>query len=98
MQTTNIVKINPTTLKVQEIIRQPNTPEFGNGTVAVEVGKELWVGSFRGDRIAIFPGEASAIATISFAAVSSSVAGCSSCLGVFVVSLRVSTGLSWVAP
>ena len=55
MQTSNIVKINPTTLKVQEIIKQPNTPEFGSGTVAVEVGKELWVGSFRGDRIARFP-------------------------------------------
>jgi hypothetical protein len=55
MQTSNIVKINPDTLKVQEIIRHPNSPEFGNGTVAVQIGKELWVGSFRGDRIAIFP-------------------------------------------
>ena len=54
-QTTNIVKINPNTLKVQEILRQPNSDAFGAGTVAVEVGKELWVGSFRGDRIAPFP-------------------------------------------
>jgi hypothetical protein len=54
-QTSNVVKINPNTLKVQEIIRHPNTPEFGAGTVAVEVGKEIWVGSFRGDRIARFP-------------------------------------------
>jgi len=54
-QTTNIVKINPNTLKVQEIIRQPNSDVFGAGTVAIEVGKELWVGSFRGDRIARFP-------------------------------------------
>jgi len=23
--------------------------------VAVQIGKEIWVGSFRGDRIAIFP-------------------------------------------
>ena len=56
-QTTNIVKINPNTLKVQEIIRQPNSTAFGAGTVAVEVGKELWVGSFRGDRIARFPAQ-----------------------------------------
>jgi hypothetical protein len=49
------VKINPNTLKVQEILRQPNSDAFGAGTVAVEVGKELWVGSFRGDRIARFP-------------------------------------------
>ena len=54
-QTTNVVKINPTTLKVQEILRHPNTPEFGSGTVALQVGKEIWVGSFRGDRIALFP-------------------------------------------
>ena len=54
-QTTNVVKINPTTLKVQEIIKQPYSDSFGAGTVAVEVGKEIWVGSFRGDRIARFP-------------------------------------------
>jgi DNA-binding beta-propeller fold protein YncE len=54
-QTSNIVKINPNTLKVQELITQPNNAEFGAGTVTVQVGKELWVGSFRGDRIAIFP-------------------------------------------
>ena len=52
---TNVVKINPDSLKVQEIIRHPNTPEFGSGTVALQVGKEIWVGSFRGDRLAVFP-------------------------------------------
>lgn len=52
---THVVKIDPATLKVQEIIRQPNAPEFGNGTVALQVGNEIWVGSFRGDRIARFP-------------------------------------------
>ena len=31
------------------------TAEFEAGTVAVQIGKELWVGSFRSDRIAIFP-------------------------------------------
>jgi hypothetical protein len=55
MQTTNIVKVDPQTLKVTEVLTQPNSPEFGAGTVTVQVGKELWVGSFRGDRIAIFP-------------------------------------------
>jgi hypothetical protein len=54
-QTSNVVKINPTTLRVQEIIKQTNTPEFGSGTVAVQIGKQIWVGSFRGDRIALFP-------------------------------------------
>jgi len=46
---TVIVKIHPDTLKVTEVLRRPNTPEFSNGTVIVQVGKELWVGTFRGD-------------------------------------------------
>ena len=54
-QTTNIVKIDPNTLKVQEIRTEQNKPEFSSGTVTVEVGKEIWVGSFRGDRLARFP-------------------------------------------
>jgi sugar lactone lactonase YvrE len=53
--TSNIVKINPQTLAVRDVVREPLTPAFGAGTVAVEVGKQIWVGSFRGDRIAIFP-------------------------------------------
>jgi len=54
-QTSNVVRIDPNTLKVTELINRPNSQAFGNGTVAVQIGKELWVGSFRGDRIAIFP-------------------------------------------
>jgi sugar lactone lactonase YvrE len=55
MQTTNIVKLDPTTLKVTEVLVRPNAPEFGAGTVTIQIGKELWVGSYRGDRIATFP-------------------------------------------
>jgi sugar lactone lactonase YvrE len=54
-QTTNVVKVDPNTLRVTEVLNQPGVPGFGQGTVAVQVGRELWVGSFRGDRIAIFP-------------------------------------------
>jgi DNA-binding beta-propeller fold protein YncE len=54
-QTTDVVKIDPDTLKVTEVLRHPNTDEFGAGTVAVQIGSELWVGSFRGERIARFP-------------------------------------------
>ncbi len=54
-QTSNIVKIDPNTLSVKEIVRRPNSEAFGAGTVAVEIGNQLWVGSFRGDRIAIIP-------------------------------------------
>jgi hypothetical protein len=52
--TTQIVKIDPKTLKVQEVLNKPAVGPFNAGTVAVEVGNQYWVGSFRGDRIAIF--------------------------------------------
>jgi hypothetical protein len=42
-------------LKFQEIVRYPYNDAFSSGTVAIQIGKELWVGSVRGDRIAIFP-------------------------------------------
>ena len=54
-----VVKVDPGTLAVREVLRYPDVPGFGAGTVAVEVGNELWVGSFRGDRLAIFPRPAS---------------------------------------
>ena len=52
---TVIVKIDPKTMKSTEILRQAPVGGFGAGTVAVEVGKTLWVGSYTGDRLAIFP-------------------------------------------
>ena len=54
-QTSNVVKVDPATLKFQELIRHPNIDGFGVTTVAIQIGKELWLGSVRGDRIAIFP-------------------------------------------
>jgi DNA-binding beta-propeller fold protein YncE len=54
-QTTNVVRVDPETLKITELINQPNTESFASGTVAIPIGNDLWVGSFRGDRIAIFP-------------------------------------------
>jgi sugar lactone lactonase YvrE len=54
-QTTTIVKIDPKTLTITPVLKRPNVEVFGGGTVAVEIGKDVWVGSFRGDRIAVFP-------------------------------------------
>ena len=54
-QTSDVVKVNPATLKFQELIHHPNIEGFGVSTVAIQVAKELWLGSVRGDRIAIFP-------------------------------------------
>ncbi len=50
-----VVKIDPATLKVEQIYARDDAPGFGGGTVALEVGNTLWVGSYRGDRIAIVP-------------------------------------------
>lgn len=50
-----VVKIDPETLEVREILSRPDNPGFGAGTTAIEVGETLWVGSYRGNRIAIVP-------------------------------------------
>jgi hypothetical protein len=49
------VKIDPDTLEVSEAVSRPDTPGFGAGTAVVEVGDDLWVGSYRGNRIVIVP-------------------------------------------
>ena len=49
------VTIDPMTLKVSEALNREDTPAFGAGTVAAEVGKTWWIGSYLGDRIAIVP-------------------------------------------
>ena len=51
----NVVKIDPTTLRVTELIRRPDTEVFRHGTAAVEVNNEIWLSTSRGDRIAIYP-------------------------------------------
>jgi len=48
-----VVKINPETLAVRELVRRADGPAFRGGTVAVEVASDLWIGSFAGDRIAV---------------------------------------------
>jgi hypothetical protein len=54
--TTHVIKINPNAMKFQEIIREPYTDAFAGGTVAIQVGNEIWVGvSGNGERIARFP-------------------------------------------
>jgi hypothetical protein len=50
-----VVLIDPETLEVEQIYARPAAPGFGGGTVALEVGDDLWVGSYTGDRIAIVP-------------------------------------------
>ena len=42
-------------LAVREVLSRPDTRAFNSGTAVLEVGNDLWVGSFRGNRIAIIP-------------------------------------------
>jgi sugar lactone lactonase YvrE len=54
-QTSHVGRWNPKTMTFQELIRYPYGDAFSFGTVAIQVGKEIWVGAVRGDRIAVFP-------------------------------------------
>jgi sugar lactone lactonase YvrE len=56
-QTSNVARVDANTLKATELVNYANDQAFGFGTVAIQIGNELWVGSVRGDRIAIFPGK-----------------------------------------
>lgn len=55
MATSRVIKIDPNTLKVRDLISYPYNDTFNFSTVALQVGKEIWVGSVRGDKVARFP-------------------------------------------
>ncbi len=50
-----VARIEPKTMSVMPVLTEPGRPEFSNGTVALQVGKTLWLGNFRGDRVAYVP-------------------------------------------
>ena len=54
-RSSRVVKIEPATLKVWDVLTRPDDAAFAGNTTAIEVGKDLWLGSYRGDRIAIVP-------------------------------------------
>jgi len=54
-ETWHVGRIDPRALKVQELLRQPYVEGFGAATVAVQVGREIWIGTNRGDRVGYFP-------------------------------------------
>ena len=43
-----VAKVNPTTLNVQQLVNYLGNDFFKLGTVAIEVGDEIWVGGIRG--------------------------------------------------
>ena len=51
----NVVKIDPRTLRVTELFSRPDAEGFQHGTAAVQVNNEIWLATSRGGRIAIYP-------------------------------------------
>ncbi len=47
-----VVKLDPATMQVTPILSVQGTEAFGDATGAIQVGDELWIGTYRGDRIA----------------------------------------------
>ncbi|MDR7127620.1 hypothetical protein [Pseudotabrizicola sp. 4114] len=47
-------RFDPKTMKIETLIKGNQFGEFGMATGAMDVGNELWVNSYRSDRIAIF--------------------------------------------
>ena len=52
---TAVVKLDPETMAVTEVLHLPKFRAFGGGTTAVYIGNDLWISSFRAQRIMILP-------------------------------------------
>lgn len=52
---TAVVKLNPETMEITEVITLPKFRAFGGGTTALYIGNDLWISSFRAKRVMIFP-------------------------------------------
>ena len=55
VSTSTIGKVDPDKWTYTQLVDYPTTSVISAATVAVQVGNELWTGSFRGDRIARYP-------------------------------------------
>jgi sugar lactone lactonase YvrE len=50
-----VIRVDPDKFTFQEVVTYPSTDVFFGATSALQVGREIWIGSVRGDRIARFP-------------------------------------------
>ena len=46
-----VAEIDPETMQYSELARGPADENFSNSTMALQVGNEVWIGTFSGDRI-----------------------------------------------
>ncbi|MFL5268254.1 MAG: hypothetical protein ACJ8AH_16955 [Stellaceae bacterium] len=49
-----IVKWDTAAMKLEPLVSEAGNPEFGDATVALQNGEDIYVGTFRGDRISYF--------------------------------------------
>jgi len=47
-----VLKIDPATMKTTPVLHEEGTEAFSDATGALQVGDDIWVGTFRGDRLA----------------------------------------------
>jgi hypothetical protein len=47
-----VVRLDPKTMRTAPVLRERGTQAFSDATGAVQVGTEVWVGTYRGDRLA----------------------------------------------
>jgi hypothetical protein len=50
-----VARVDPKAWTAREIIQYPASEKFFSSTVALQVGKEIWIGTITGDRIARYP-------------------------------------------
>ena len=55
LETSNVAAIDPETLEFERIFVHPAMDGFIASTTAIRIGDELWLGSYRGDRLAYLP-------------------------------------------
>lgn len=50
-----VAKFNPATMELKTVVDERATEHFGGATTGVQLGDEIWVGTFRGNRVARVP-------------------------------------------
>ncbi len=58
---TMVAELDPETMEVTEVLHFPKFRAFGGGTTALYMGDDLWISSFRAQRIMILPNVKSSI-------------------------------------
>jgi hypothetical protein len=53
--TSNVARLDPATLRADQLIRYPYNPQFWGASSAIRVGREIWMGAPAGTRIARYP-------------------------------------------